>query len=72
MTGSLRVNSIRDQFDSLVTIVKRNIDVFLISETKIDSSFSAAQFSIEGYSKPDILDNEIKGDGLVLCVREDI
>ena len=72
MTGSFRVNSIRNKFDSLVTIVKKNIDVFLISKTKIDSSFSAAQFNIEGYSKPDRLDKEIKGDGLFLYVREDI
>ena len=72
MTGSFRVNSIRNKFDSLVTIVKKNIDVFLISKTKIYSSFSAAQFNIEGYSKPDTLDKEIKGHGLFLNVREDI
>ena len=72
MTGSFRVNSIRNKFDSLVTIVKKNIDVFLISKTKIDSSFSTAQFSIEVYSNPDTLDKEIKGDGLFLYIREDI
>ena len=44
----LRVNSIRNKFDSLVTIVNKNIDVKLI----FDSSFPAAQFYTEGCTTP--------------------
>ena len=46
--AQLNINSIRNKFDSLVTIVKKNIDVFLISETKIDFCFPTAHFHIEG------------------------
>ena len=37
--GHLNVNSVRNKFSSIVELVKDNIDVLLISETKIDSSF---------------------------------
>ena len=29
-----------------------NVDILLIGETKLDSSFPDAQFFIEGYNKP--------------------
>ena len=43
----LNNDSIRNKFDLLVTIVNKNIVVFLISKTKIDSTFLTVQFSIE-------------------------
>ena len=43
----LNVNSLRNKFESLVPLVKDNIDILMLSETKLDSSFSDAQFSIE-------------------------
>ena len=52
----LNIISVRNKFDSLVTIVKENIDVFLISETKIDSPFPTPQFQIEEYTTPSRLD----------------
>ena len=48
----LNVNSLRNKFVFLVPLVKGNIDILMLSETKLDSSFPHAQFSIEGYSKP--------------------
>ena len=56
--SDLNVNSIQNKFDSLVTMANKNIDVFLISEIKIDSSFPGAQFHIEGYAIPYRLDNK--------------
>ena len=47
--GHLNVNSIRNKFVSTEELIKRTFDLFLISETKIDDSFSNAQFKIEGY-----------------------
>ena len=43
----LNVNSIRNKFSSIAELVKDNIDVFLISETKIDSNFPSPQFAID-------------------------
>ena len=46
----LNINSIRNKFDSLVEMVKENVDILLISETKIDSSFPKVQFHIDGFT----------------------
>ena len=41
--AQLDINSLRNKFESPQHIIKKNIDVLLISETKIDSSFPSAQ-----------------------------
>ena len=68
----LNIDSIPIKFDSLVTLVNKNIDDFLISETKIDSSFLTAQFHIEEYTTPYRLDRDMHGGGLLLFIREDV
>ena len=40
-----------------------NIDILLITETKLDSSFPSQQFAIEGYSLPLRLDRTSEGWG---------
>ena len=45
----ININSVRNKFDQLVDGIKNNIDVFMISETKIDNSFPKKQFHYEGY-----------------------
>ena len=42
----LNINSIRNKFDQLVNGIKGNIDVLMISETKLDDSFLSMQFLI--------------------------
>ena len=63
-------NSRKYEFDSFVEILHSNIDILLISETKIDSSFPTAQFKI-GYTTYR-LDKNSNGRGILLYVREDI
>ena len=48
--GHLNINSIRNKFDALTYIIGNNIDIILISETKIDDTFPTAQFFIKGFS----------------------
>ena len=48
----LNINHLDNKFVPLVSLIKNNLDVFLISETKIDSSFPPSQFTIEGYAQP--------------------
>ena len=45
----MNVNSIRNNIVSIQELIKRKTGIFLISETKIDDSFSNAQFKIEGH-----------------------
>ena len=36
----LNINSLRDKFEFLIFLTRDNIDVLMISETKLDQSFS--------------------------------
>ena len=40
--AQLNMDSLHNKFDSLVRILHNNLDILLISETEIDSSFRAA------------------------------
>ena len=50
--GQMNVNSIRNKFDHLMTAVSGNIDILLITETKIDSTFPVNQSYLNGYNVP--------------------
>ena len=51
-------------------MVSNNIDVLLISETKIDNAFPWSQFFVPGYSVPFRLDRTGNGGGIILYVKE--
>ena len=70
--GHLNINFVEKQFDTLVPLVKDKLDIFLISETKIDQSFPPAQFTINGYHNPFRRDRDKMGGGLLLYARDDI
>ena len=47
--AQLNINYLRNKFDSLVDIiVNNNIDILMISETKLDSPLPTGQFHIHG------------------------
>ena len=50
--GHLNINSVRNKFEALTYIIDNNIDLLLISETKLDDSFPTAQFQTRGFSVP--------------------
>ena len=68
--GHLNINSIRNKFECLKYIIDKNVDILLISETKLDETFPEQQFHIEGFSPPYRRDRNDKGGGLLLFVRE--
>ena len=72
LLGHINLNSIRHKFHMITDLIKGNIDILLISETKIDSSFPNPQFEIHGYTSPFRLDRSIDGGGLLLYTRQDI
>ena len=59
-------------FDLLMNFIKNEIDIFTISETKIDNSFSISQFTKTGYSIPFWLDRTSRGGGILLFAMEDV
>ena len=56
----------------VVNGVKSNINVLIISETKLNNSFSSMQFLIGGYGPPYRLNRNSYGGGIVVYAREDI
>ena len=70
--GHLNINSIRNKIDNLRDLVKTNLDVLTISETKIDSSFPIKQFFLDGSKKPYRLDVSERSGGLLVYINENI
>ena len=64
--GHININSIRNKFEPLVSFINNNLDILMISETKIDDIFPDPQFLIEGcyiillYIREDIPSKRIK------------
>ena len=52
--------------------INGNIDVLLVSETKVDDSFPNINFLTDGLITPYTFDGNSNGGGLKLFVREDI
>ena len=67
--GHLNINSIRNKFESLVRFVGKNLDILMVSETKIDVTFPEPQFLIEFFSKPFRLDRTVKCGWILLYIR---
>ena len=63
--GKLSISSIRKKFDLFVLDVVRNLDILLISETKIGRSFSEAQFEINGFATPYRVDKDFHEGGIL-------
>ena len=50
--GHININSLRNKFDDLKFLFQGNVDIMVITATKLDDSFPSSQFCIDGYSKP--------------------
>ena len=70
--GHLNINSIRNKIHLLADLFKDKVDIMLISETKLDSTFPKSQFVLQGFSHPHRLDRTANGGGLLLYLRNDI
>ena len=70
--GQLNINSLRNKFEALKFITVGNIDILVITESKLDHSFPVNQFLMDGYSPPFRLDRDSTGGGIIIYVREDI
>ena len=68
----ININSLRNKFEMLQEVIGNNIDVLLISETKLDASFPSSQFILDGLTTPYRLDRTQYEGGIVLFMREGI
>ena len=67
--GQININSVRNKFELLFSLISNNIDVLLISETKIDNTFPVSQFCVPGYSVPFRLDRQKTEEVLCYMLR---
>ena len=49
-----------------------NIDVLVVTEAKLDETFSTSSFMIDGFSKPYRKDRNANGGGVLIYIRDDI
>ena len=66
IVGHLNVNSLAEKFDSMKVIIPGNIDIMVISESKLDDSYPNSQFIIEGFSEPFRLNRNVNGGGVLI------
>ena len=54
--AQLNINSIRNKLDALACVIQENIDILVVTETKLDDTFTKARIKIDGYCEPFRLD----------------
>ena len=69
--GHLNISSLRNKLELVKEVIFNNIDVFFLSETKVDETFPSNQFQIDGY-KTFRLDRNCYGGGVCMYVNQDI
>ena len=70
--GHLNINSLRNKFDTLKVLVKNSLDIFMISETKLDKTFPEGKFLMDWLTPPYRMDRNTNGGGIVHYVNEDM
>ena len=65
----INFNSIRNKLDDLKLLLGKSLDIICISKSKLDETFPAARFAIEGFSKPYQLNDTLTSRGLLFYVK---
>ena len=68
----ININSIRNKFSGFSEMIGENVDILVIAETKIDSSFPTSQFLIDGFKSPYRLDVSRHSGGILVYVRDSL
>ena len=66
------INAINNKFEQLKYIIKNNIDVLIVIETKLDFSFPSSQISRDEFAQPFPRDRNKNRCGVMTFVRYDI
>ena len=70
--AQININSIRNKFETLASLVVYDINILIISEAKIDESFPLSQFMIDGLSMPYRRDRNDYSGGIFVYFRNKI
>ena len=67
----LNIYLISNKFDQLKLNIKNNVNILVITESKLISSFPDLQFIVDGFRQPYRLDRNKHGKGIMIFVTED-
>ena len=70
--GNLNINSVPNKLDQRKLFVQGKVDILIVTETKLDSTFLTSLFLIAGYSEPYRFERNGNGGGVLIYIREDI
>ena len=68
----ININSIRNKFELLAEAVMGNVDILMVTETKIDKSFPTSQFIVLSFTSPYRFGRIKEEGGILVYKREDI
>ena len=70
--SQININAVRNKIELLSEAVLGNIDILMVSGTKIDMLFPSSQLVIQGFAAPFRLDRTNTGEGILVYVWHDI
>ena len=70
--GNVNINSISNKFNQLKLFVQGKVDILIVTETKLGSTFPTSQFVIDGYNEPYRFDRNRNRGGVLIYIQEDI
>ena len=71
LLGHLNTNSVRNKFELTNKLIRNNFDIFITTESKLDSSFPDSQFHVPGYGLF-WKDRNKNGGGLMCYINQDL
>ena len=70
--GHSNINFIRNKVDMLSYMIGNEIDILMISKSKLDDTFPTSQFVTDSFTEPFRLDRTINGGGILLYVKNNV
>ena len=69
---NLNINLLLNTFEQSKDIAVQYIDILPLTETKLDATFTKAQFLLNGFSEPYRLDRSRNGGGVMIYIHENV
>ena len=66
--GNININSLPGKFVQLKCLISNYVDMLVLTEAKLDETFTTSSFLIDGFSSPFQLNRNWKGGGILVYV----
>ena len=72
IVGNININSLPAKIDQFKEVILKNVDILVITMTKLDDTLPLAQFYVEEFTMAYRLNRNRNGVGVIIYLREDI